>query len=109
MTDIPLSDAMLCWNSGLRGGQPGFAVIHHPDRRGLSDEYDSSVGACFADWRKMSDRDQRLKLMIEAWHIAAFYEVPIKMVSDGLMVIPEYRDMLAYDCLPKQFRHERDG
>jgi hypothetical protein len=45
--------------------------------------------------------------MIEAWHIVAFHGVPVAMVRDALMVIPEYRDMLAHDCLPQEFRHER--
>lgn len=108
MTDIPLNDAMLCWNHGFRGNKPGFKVVRHPDRKGQSDPYQSSVGACFSDWRKKDERGQRLQLMIDAWHIAAFYDVPVELVRDGLLVIPEYRDMLADDCLPEQFRHERE-
>ena len=109
MPDIPIVDAMLCWNSGFHGAKPGFKVVRHPDEEGHSDKYQSSVGACFADWRKKDETGQKLQLMIDAWHIAAFYEVPIEMLRNGLMAIPEYRNMLADDCLPKQFRHERDN
>jgi hypothetical protein len=79
----------------------------HPDCAGLSNDYQSGVGACFADWGKLDDRGQKLKLMIEAWQIIAFYKVPVVIVRDGLMVIPEYRDMLARDYLRRQFQNER--
>jgi hypothetical protein len=46
--------------------------------------------------------------MIDAYHIVAFYDVPVEMVREGLLVIPEYRDMLARGCLPKEFQHERE-
>jgi hypothetical protein len=107
MSDIPLAEAMLLWNSGFNGATPAFAVrpLGHDDYY----RYGSQVGACFTDWRKMDDQRRRLQLMIDAWHIVAFYEVPIELVRDGLMVIPEYRNMLASDCLPKQFRHEREN
>lgn len=108
MTDIPINNAMLCWNHGFNGSTPGFKVVRHPDRADLSRPYQSSVGACFMDWRKKDERGQKLQLMIDAWHIVAFYDVPIELVRDGLLVIPEYRDMLADDCLPEQFRHERE-
>jgi len=45
--------------------------------------------------------------MVDAWHIVAFYDVPVGLVRDGLLVVPEYRDMLASDCLPPGFQHER--
>lgn len=109
MTDIPIKNAMLCWNHGFHGNKPGFAVVRHPDTAGASDPYQSSVGACFTDWRDRDTRGQKLQLMIDAWHIVAFYDVPVEMVRDGLLVIPEYRDMLADDCLPARFRNEREG
>lgn len=109
MKDVPLENAMLCWNSGFRGATPGFKVVEHPDERGASDPYQSSVGACFAGWREKGEQGQKLQLLIDAWHIVAFYEVPVEIVREGLLVIPEYRDMIAHDCLPKQFRHEREG
>ncbi len=106
MQDVPLSRALLLWNSGLNGGKPAFAVrpLGYPDY----DVYSYQVGACFTKWREMDERGQRLQLMIDAWHIVAFYDVPIEMVREGLLAIPEYRDMLASDCLPQQFQHERD-
>ncbi len=55
----------------------------------------------------MLEKDRRLQLMVEAWHIAAFYKVPAEMIAEGLLVIPEYRIMLADDCLPKQYQVER--
>lgn len=103
MQDIPINDAMLCWTRG-----DSVKVVLHPDKRGESGAYRSSVGACFTDWRKKDLRGQKLQLMIDAWHVTAFSDIPSERVHEALLVIPEYRDMLADDCLPKQFQHERD-
>lgn len=107
MQDVPLANAMLLWNSGLNGGTPACVVrpLGHDDYY----KYGSSVGACFTDFRKLDARGQKLQIMIDAWHVAAFYAVPVEVVHQAMLVIPEYRSMLADDCLPKQFRHERDG
>ncbi|MFC0304410.1 hypothetical protein ACFSTI_29375 [Rhizorhabdus histidinilytica] len=56
----------------------------------------------------MDDRGQKLQLMIEAWHVTAFHDIPSEKVHEALLVIPEYRSMLADDCLPDQYRHERE-
>lgn len=105
MEDVALENALLLWDSGLNGGNPAFAVrpLGHPDY----DQYDFQNGACFRTWREMTCQGRRLKFMVELWHIVAFYAVPIDLMRPALLVIPEYRDMLADDCLPKQFQAER--
>jgi hypothetical protein len=106
MPDVPLEKALLLWDSGFNGAKPAFVVrpLGHDDY----DRYGSQVGACLASTRALDPIGKRLQLMIDAWHIVAFYEVPVEMVKEGLLVIPEYRDMLASDCLPREFQHERD-
>lgn len=107
MPDIALKDALLLWDSGLNDEAPRFAIrpIGHPDY----DSYAFKVGACFTDWRQESDLDRlKLRFLIEIWHIVAFHDVPASLMRDALLVVPEYRDMLADDCLPKQFRFERN-
>lgn len=101
--DIPLSEAMLCWS---RRGP--VKVVEHPDERGISDDYDKSAGACYAYWRGLSPERMRLQLLIDAWHATAFSDVPVQEMHEALLVIPEYRSMLADDCLPREFAHERD-
>lgn len=105
--DIPLARALLLWNPGWKDSTPAFAVrpLGHQDY----DRFSFKVGACFRDWQQETDPDKlKLRLMIEAWHAEAFYAVPVSMIAEALLVIPEYRDMLADDCLPKQFQHERE-
>jgi hypothetical protein len=107
--DIPLANALLLWNAGWKGKTPAFIVrpLGHQDY----DHYDFQVGACFREWQEKAATDPaglRLQAMIDIWHIAAFYEVPVSMIAEGMLVVPEYRDMLADDCLPKRFQHERD-
>lgn len=107
--DIPLANALLLWNAGWKGEQPAFAVrpLGHRDY----DRYDFQVGACFREWQEKARTDPtglKLQAMIDIWHITAFYSVPAKMVHEAMLVVPEYRDMLADDCLPREFQHERD-
>ena len=100
---IPLSEAMLCWSTG------GPArIVQHPDERGMSDVYEKTAGACWSYWRGLSPDRMQLQLLIDAWHAAAFYGVPVGELHDALLVIPEYRSMLADDCLPRAFAHERE-
>lgn len=108
MTDIPLSRALLLWDNAASGA-PRFAVreIGHRDY----DHFRMSGGACYSSWKEMARTDPKKLLtqaMIELWHIAAFQGVPIAMIHEAMLAVPEYRDTLASDCLPKQFWHERD-
>lgn len=111
--DIPLMEAMLCYNTiGTRDPDEGWVkVIKHPARLNghiWEDEpYLMTVGACFSYWRKRDDIGRKLQLMIEVWHAVAFYGVPPDELHNALLVIPEYRTMLADDCLPSQFHYER--
>jgi hypothetical protein len=110
MSDIPLAKALLLWNSALNGGTPAFAVrpLGHPDY----DRYQFSNGACFTAWRETAAKPEPALLaraLVELWHVAAFYGVPVEMIHKEMLAVPEYRDMLADDCLPKQFQHEREG
>ena len=103
-SDIPLLHAMLVWTTGEAVG-----VVPHPDKRRLSDQFRSSVGACFVqDWPAMSEEARKAQFMIDLWHVAAFYDIPAEAVHEAALSVPEYRDMLATDCLPKQYQDERD-
>lgn len=104
--DVPIARAMLLWNSGFNSGTPACVVrpLGHDDYY----RYGGQVGACFNHWRELDTRGQKLHLMIDAWHVTAFYDVPVKLVHEALLVIPEYRSMLADDCLPRQFASERE-
>lgn len=106
MNDVPIAEAMLLWNSGLNGGTPAAVVrpLGHDDY----DVFTYSSGACWMRWRTSSVKEQKLQLMVDAWHVAVFYAVPIEAVHEALLVIPEYRDMLADDRLPVRFAHERE-
>ena len=107
--DIPLAEAIFLYNAGWKGEEPAFAVrrLGHP----YYDRYRFSVGACFSEWQQMARDSPPINLlakaMIDIWHAAAFYAVPIDMIHEAMLVVPEYRGMLADDCLPKAYQHER--
>lgn len=105
--DIPIANAMLCWTGGRHGDTPACRIVPHPDERGYSDAYRTTVGACFASWSEKDTNGQRLHLMVEAWHAVTFDAVPAQTMHEALLVIPEYRSMLADGCLPSQYLHER--
>lgn len=105
--NIPLARALLLWDSGM-GGEPRFAVreIGHRDY----DRFSMSGGACYTSWKELAATNPdklRTQAMIELWHIAAFYAVPTALIHEAMLVVPEYRNMLADDCLPKEYQHER--
>ncbi len=107
--DIPLANALLLWNDGWKDHEPAFVVrpLGHRDY----DRYRFQVGACFAKWQDMAVSNPeglRLQAMVDIWHITAFYDVPVNLVHEGMLVVPEYRELLADDCLPEQYQHERD-
>ena len=106
MTDVPLSKALLLYNSNFDRQKPAFAVrpLGHPDYY----RYQFQVGACFADWPKDNPLGLKLRLLTDVWNAVAFYGVPVAMAHEALLVIPEYRKMLEDDCLPEHFRHERE-
>lgn len=113
--DVSIHDAMLLYTSPRFYSTPpenptaGQAkVVYWPEDK-IDHRWSSSTGACFAWWHNKSAHDLKFKLLIEAWHAAVFKEVSPKALHDALLCIPEYRDMLADDCLPDRFRSERDG
>lgn len=103
MLEVPIQEALLLWDSGLNGDTPRFAV------RQLGDEdyyrFSYQGGACLTAWLEEADTDRlKFRLMIQVWHIAAFYGVPVDLMKPELLRIPEYRDMLADDVLPRNFQ-----
>lgn len=108
MDDIPLKNALLLWNAGLDGKTPAFAVrpLGHLDLG----RYDYGNGAGTERWDEcadLSDATLLAKAMVELWHIVMFSKVPVELVHAEMLKVPEYRNMLADECLPPEFLHER--
>ena len=104
--DIELKDAVLLWTSPINGDEPGYLVARLGSK--AYDEFDNQAGACISHWREFDDAGRLMRLMIEAWHAVVFDKVPAEMVHKALLVIPEYRAIISGDCLPDEFRHERE-
>ncbi|NVD43473.1 hypothetical protein [Qipengyuania atrilutea] len=111
MADIPLAKAVFLYKAGFDGEEPKFTVrpLGHDDY--YSRDYTYSVGACFRRWQETAEGGNNGELLarmfIDIWHAAAFYEVPIQMIHEAMLVVPEYRNMLADDCLPREWQFER--
>jgi hypothetical protein len=111
LKNIPLGQAVMLYDSPSTGKPPRFTVLPlgHEDY----DEYTFKVGACFSNWQHWASIGDKLNLLaqmyIDMWHATAFYGVPVDMVHEAMLAVPEYRNTLADDCLPKEYHHERDG
>lgn len=107
--DIPLANAVFLYNAGWKGQTPAFAVLPRGHRS--AERYSYSVGAVFAEWNEIAQTKPPINLLakalIDIWHAAAFYDVPVGLIHDAMLVVPEYRNMLAEDCLPEEYQHER--
>lgn len=108
MQDIQLCDALLLWNLDPQVGLPAFAVrpLGHPDY----ERYQYQNGACMREWQEFAALPEPAllaKAMVELWHIVAFSKVPVDLVHAEMLKVPEYRNMLADQCLPQEFQHER--
>jgi hypothetical protein len=72
-----------------------------PDRRGWSDDYIFTVGACFMLNRQCQlTRDQllrRVQLLLEFHHAVVRDAVPFDEAHKAFLQIDEYRDMMAHD------------
>lgn len=91
-SDIPIGEAMLVWTNAQKVG-----VVRWPDTSRRSRDFVCSVGACFLGWRRSSTEQQKLQLLIEAWHIALRDLIPAEALHTAMLCIPEYRDILADD------------
>lgn len=88
MTDIPLENALLLWDSDFKGGGR-FAV--RPLGHGDYWRFDCQGGACWTAWRE-ADPATRLTLLAEKLlDIVANYHLPWSMIDDVMRVVPEYR------------------
>lgn len=106
--DIPISQALILYTPPHGERPAAFAIrpLGHPDYN----KFTYKVGACFRVWQEQTNpKYLQLRLLVDVWHAVAFYGIPPKMAHEALLVIPEYRDMLADDCLPRQFWSEREG
>jgi hypothetical protein len=109
MNDIPITEAMIAWNPGRhrafrKNGKPGqIMIVRHPDTTQIADHLSDTTAPKWdltaADLKRETKADLflRLKLMVEAWHIACRDAVPIKNIHQAFMAIPEYRELLSCD------------
>ena len=100
----PIKYAMFAWNHGSRTCRtPGFVgVCTHPDR-GQLPKTDYWIAPLFdlpTDRPTKAQSDilfLKLKLMVEAWHMACRDEVPIENIHKAFSQIPEYLELLSED------------
>jgi len=109
--DVPLYDAMITWN-GLADVSAtyklGIAIVPHPEPDFCRHwKLSNSAGACYTYWRELSTPRRLLQLYTEAWHIVGRDLVPMEMVHDALLVIPEYRDTLSGEEFFADWRKRR--
>jgi hypothetical protein len=89
---VKLKGAMIAWTPKRE-----VKVGPWPDTSGWSKSYDVTDGACFMRWGEFTE-DQRQKALFVVFHTMVVRdEVDPSVAHDALMVIDEYRELIAPD------------
>lgn len=93
MSNTPLAEAVLCWTPDTSD----FFIGRLGDPYNDSGPHACTAGAVNAGWGDASPQRQLRLLFAEVMSIMARDRVPFDAVHNGLLVIPEYRRILAPD------------
>lgn len=99
-TDVALRDAVILYFPTSRGKYLGVDCIVRLQRDpiAIGNYFSCDIGANNVEWREEKDIIKlKLKLLMEIWHICTFDGVSSSDMHQALLVIPEYREMLASD------------
>lgn len=103
-TDVPLANAVLCWNDCEGDSCDGFSdepcapappLVLHVDGSASGKENESC--AVFGHWPDLTEEQQLIHLMRDAWLAVVRYEVDAKQMHDALLSVPEFRAILPED------------
>lgn len=103
--DIDLIDAMVCWTPKRAALENDLTygvvkVFRHPDEGRASRSLRMSAGACDFGWKtKFDERQRKLMLLLHFHHMIVRDGIDPRTAHYEFQVIPEYRAMMAYDCL----------
>ena len=97
-----LTNTMICWDVG---GE--VALVPWPDKRGLSDKYQRSTGACYDVVRQGNFEQRKCRAFIDAMTLIVRDGCEPKEVHTAFMNIEEYVDGLPDDMLPSELYAKR--
>ena len=92
-----LTNTMICW----KHNSADVALIPWPDNKGLSNRFDSTVGACFSDIQKATFTIRKLHAYLEFVNMVIGDNVCPKAAHNALFELEEYFDGLALDVRHK--------
>lgn len=79
-------------------------MIAAPDGERQRDRYSHVFGACDPYWSQNCNDTLRGELLVQIWHAVTIQGVSPSAIHEQLLVIPEYRDLMPYETLPKSYR-----
>lgn len=104
MKYIALKNAMIAWTPKWLGKPLGrtVAVCKHPDNGQLADlrlwcKFTNGTPKGPYPQKEAGETWLKLRMMVEAWHIACRDGVPLTDIHAALSSIPEYKDLLSDD------------
>lgn len=89
-TDIPLSQAIICWD---REKRQAFVLrdLGHP----VSNITASYIfGACYPYWQNIDAETRLSELTLELWYAVVLYSIDPTLIDAALRIIPEYRELM---------------
>ena len=99
-SDIALSSAIIA----IDNQRKDVSVIAFPDLPRQRDRYSHVFGACDPYWSECSRDALRGELLMQIWHAVTFLDVPPAAVHEALLVVPEYREIMLAESLPREYR-----
>lgn len=97
--DIDLAEAVICTDKDFNR----VAVCHIGQTQAPSLDYPFIFGACFPYWQRAGDAGRVTDLLIEIWHAVAVLGISADVINEALMIIPQYRDIMPPEIVPRKF------
>lgn len=98
--DIALSSAII----GIDHSTGEVAVMAAPDETRQRDRFPHVFGACDPYWSDHGEDALRGELLVQIWHAVTLLGVLPSAIHEALLVLPEYRDLMPIEALPKPYR-----
>lgn len=82
---IPIKDAVIAW-----GFVTGNAVKVFRKGEHIPSNYDFTEGACYEDWKRITDGMRLVMIEAKAWHLVCDLAFDPVQVHTAFLIIPEY-------------------
>lgn len=100
LPDITLEEAIVA----IDVARSDVCVLRVPDEARVRDAYPHVFGACDPFWAECGREAQQGELLLQIWHMVALLGMDPVRLHQALVVIPQYRELMPVEALPRPYR-----